>query len=83
MSEQAVIATSDIPELPGWKTFSDAAAMLGMTRQNVHLIAFGKDHKLGIPHRVGSGPKPVYVVREDKVRELLGQREIKADPVSG
>jgi hypothetical protein len=73
--EMTALAPADVPQLPGWVTFSDAAALLGMTRQNVYLIAFGAGQQLGIVYKVGHGPRPVYVVAEAAVTSLKLERD--------
>ena len=59
----------DVPPLEGWTTISEAAELLGVTRQAVHKMIF--DRKLKSVRRLGSVLKPIYVVRTAEVLKAV------------
>lgn len=63
----------EVPRLEGWLTFPEAAAILDVSKQMVHKMAFGRRPLLLTVRRVGD--KPIYVVKEEEVRALHTRRE--------
>jgi len=64
----------EFPELEGWKTVFQVSEALGVSRQAVHkmLPSFGQDNV----RQVGSGLKPVYLIRDTAVfNKLLGRNQ--------
>lgn len=63
----------NIPSLEGWVNLTEAAEMLGITRQHAHkkarLTNEGKPNGWKTIHRVGS--KPMYVVSIREVKGML------------
>lgn len=67
----------NLPELPGWVNLTEAAEMLGISRQHSYRRArlANEGHTGGWKscHRIGS--KPSYVVSLDEIREELEARQ--------
>jgi hypothetical protein len=67
----------DIPTLDGWVNLTEAAEMIGITRQHAHkkvrLANEGKPNGWKSVRRVGS--KPMYVVSLSEIAEMLETAE--------
>ena len=76
---------NNIPTLDGWVNLTEAAEMLGFTRQH----AFKKAHQANDGHPSGwktirrIGSKPMYVVSTAEIEELLTARADKTNLVAG
>jgi excisionase family DNA binding protein len=64
----------DLPELPGWLTFGEAAKDLGLTSERVRQMA--QEGKLHTAHRIGR--HPIGVVEEAEIHARLNLPEQKA-----
>lgn len=65
----------DLPTVPDWITFSDAAALLRLSRQNVHVMA--QNNKFSTLARLGE-VQPVYVVKRAEVEEMIAAKKVPA-----
>lgn len=65
----------DVPTLKGWVNITEAAEMLGITRQHSYKKAtqFGRPGGWRTLHRVGT--QPAYVVAIEEIEELKAARE--------
>lgn len=64
----------EFPELEGWKTVSQIADMLGISRQAVHKMLPTDALDEDSVRQIGSGLKPVYLVRNSAVQSLIKKR---------
>lgn len=76
---------NNIPKLDGWVNLTEAAEMLGITRQ--HAFKKARQADAGLPngwktiHRVGS--KPMYVVSTSEIVQLQSGEEDTTDLEKG
>lgn len=65
----------DVPTLKGWVNITEAAEMLGITRQHSYKKAtqFGRPGGWNTLHRVGT--QPAYVVAVSEIEELKRARD--------
>lgn len=76
---------NNIPTLDGWVNLTEAAEMLGITRQH----AFKKARQANDGHPSGwktirrIGSKPMYVVSTTEIKELLAARGEETDLMKG
>lgn len=56
----------DAPVLEGWITLTDAAELLGISKQAVHKMV--TSHKITTLHKIGR--KPLYIMREAEITRL-------------
>jgi hypothetical protein len=57
---------NDLPELPGWLTFGEAAVEMGISVERVRQLASAPNAKLTTAHRIGR--RPLGIVREAEVQ---------------
>lgn len=63
-----------IPELEGWITTTDAAGILGVSKQAIHkMIDAGK---ISTSRKIGK--KPLYVMREEEISKIHEDKEAAA-----
>lgn len=62
---------TDLPHVEEWITISDAAAMLRLSRQNVHVMA--QNNKFSTLARLGD-VQPVFVVKRAEVQEMVERK---------
>lgn len=71
----------NIPVLDGWVNLTEAAEMIGITRQHAHkkarLANLGKPNGWKSIRRVGT--KPMYVVSLDEISEILSSSRTVTD----
>jgi hypothetical protein len=58
---------NDLPELPGWLTFGEAAALMEISVERVRQLASEPNAKLTTARRIGR--RPLGIVREAEVLE--------------
>lgn len=63
----------DLPELAGWLTFGEAAALMGISVERVRQLASHPNPKLTTARRIGS--RPIGIIREAEVREWIERKE--------
>lgn len=68
---------TDLPKADDWITFSDAAALLSLSRQNVHVMA--QNNKFSTLARLGD-VQPVYVVKRSEVQAMAQKAKEKKVP---
>ena len=61
-----------IPELEGWLTITEAADMLGISRQHSWRMAVASPPKWKTVHKIGTSG--VYVVQRSEVEERMARR---------
>lgn len=61
----------ELPELPGWLTFPEAAAELGISGERFRQMA--QEGKLKTAHRIGR--RPVGIVQESEILEIAAERQ--------
>jgi hypothetical protein len=72
MSKPA-LSLSTLPELAGWLTFGEAARLLDVSNERIRQMATSKGTgRLRTAHRLGK--RPVGIVREAEIREILARR---------
>lgn len=70
---------NNIPKLDGWVNLTEAAEMLGITRQ--HAFKKARQANAGLSsgwktvRRIGS--KPMYVVSTAEIEDILGSEDIR------
>lgn len=64
---------ADVPLLPDWILVTEAADILGLSKQAVHSLIRSKELKS--THRLGKNPdRSIYILREVEVRALATER---------
>ncbi len=66
-------SAANIPLLSGWVLVSEAAEMLGLSKQAVH----GKlrNNEFSSAHRIGDNvTKPIYVIDRTEIEALIAKR---------
>lgn len=73
----------EVKQLPGWVTFPEAAEKLGMSKQGLHKLVFGSPNKPFTSEevkRLGTGPKPVYLLKQDALDRVYVARSSETRP---
>jgi len=61
----------EFQQLEGWTAVSDAASILSVSRQAVHKMLNSGIFSSEDVRKIGSGLKPVYIIRTTVVQELF------------
>jgi hypothetical protein len=73
----------NVPSLPGWVNITEAAELLGISRQHSYKKAtlFGKRGGWDTLHRIGS--QPAYVIALSEIEEIKAAREDRVPKLVG
>lgn len=66
-----VKSIKDLPSVPGWVTFGEAAKMLNVSGERVRQMA--QEGKLETAHQIGR--RPIGIVKESEILDIVRSRE--------